>query len=296
MNTAKSIIFILIAGLLMPRMALSQSALQQKIESVIDTSKAKIGVGILGLDFKDSLVLNNDVHYPMQSVYKFPIAMMILHEVDMGHLSLNQNIHIAKAELHTDTWSPIVADFPNQDVDMKLSELIKYTVSKSDNNGCDVLFRLAGGTEAVERYIHGLGVSGIAIKATEAQMHGKWKVQYTNWCQPTAMLQLLKIFYADKALSKSSNDFLMNAMTESSNSPARLKGLLPAGTVVAHKTGTSGSKKGITAAANDVGIVALANKHYAIVVFVSDFPGGVERGEHMIAEISKIVYDHYSGR
>jgi beta-lactamase class A len=293
MKTIKSTLIILIT-LLTPIVAFSQPALQKQIQSVIDTSKAKIGVGILGLDFKDSLVLNNDVHYPMQSVYKFPLAMMILHEVDMGRLSLDQVIHIKRAELDQKTWSPIVDDFPKQNVDLKLRDLIIYTVSKSDNNGCDVLFRLAGGTNAVEKYVHGLGVSDIAIKTTEATMHRKWSAQYTNWCQPTAMLQLLKIFYEGKALSKSSNDFLMKAMTESSNAPGRLKGLLPEGTVVAHKTGTSGTKHGIRAATNDVGIVTVGNLHYAIVVYVSDYRGSAERAEHMIAEISKMVFDHYS--
>lgn len=275
--------------------AFSQSELQRKIESVIYTSKAKIGVGVLGLDFKDNLVINNDTHYPMQSVYKFPLAMMILHEVDMGHLSLDQHIHITQQELDTNTWSPIAQYFPRQDVDIKLSDLIIYTVSKSDNNGCDVLFRLAGGTAAVDEYIHSLGVNGIAIKTTEAEMSRNWKVQYTNWCQPSAMLHLLKILYEGKVLSKSSNNFLMKAMVESSNSPNRLKGLLPAGIVVAHKTGTSNTNsRGIKAATNDVGIVTLPAARYAIVVFVSDYPGGVGRGEHMIAEISKIVFDHYS--
>jgi beta-lactamase class A len=297
MNIRRPFTFILAACLLTAFTAFSQPLLQQKIQSVIDTSEAKIGVGILGLDFKDSLVLNNDTHYPMQSVYKFPLAIMILHEVDMGRMSLGQVVHISKAELSTETWSPIANEFPNQDVDMKLSDLIIYTVSKSDNNGCDVLFRLAGGTAAVDKYIHSLGINDIAIKATEAEMHRKWKTQYTNWCKPSAMLQLLRILHEGKVLSKSSNDFLMKAMVESSNSPNRLKGMLPAGTIVAHKTGTSGAnKKGITAATNDAGIVMLPNARYAIVVFVSDYTGGVARGEHMIAEISKIVFDHYSKR
>jgi beta-lactamase class A len=298
MNIARKILFILIAFVLMPHMASSQPGLREKIQTVIDTSKAKIGVGILGLDFKDSLVINNDTHYPMLSVYKSPLAIMILHQVDIGKLSLEQNIHITREELDTNTWSPIARDFPNQDVDMKLSDLLIYTVSKSDNNGCDVLFSLAGGTAAVEKYIHDLGVKDLAIKATEEEMGGKWKVQYRNWCKPSAMLQLLQILYEGKVLSKSSNDFLMKAMIESSNSPARLKGLLPAGTIVAHKTGTSNTNnKGMKAATNDAGIVTTANaRHYAIVVYVSDYPGGTARGEHMIAEISKIVFDHYAGK
>ncbi|MBX2904475.1 MAG: class A beta-lactamase, subclass A2 [Taibaiella sp.] len=275
----------------------AQSTLQQKINTVIDTSRGKIGVGILSLNTADSLVINNDVRYPMQSTYKFPLAMMILHLVDDGKLSLTQMIHITRKELDQKTWSPIVDDFPDQDVDMTLSQLLIYTISKSDNNGCDKLFKIAGGCTAVNDYIHSLGVTDISIVATEAQMHKSWKVQYSNWCRPSAMLQLLRMLYDGKSLSASSKAFLMKAMVASTNSDARLKGMLPPGIIVAHKTGTSGTnKKGIKAATNDVGIVMLPNAPYAIVVFDSDYPGGVERGEHIIAEISRIAYEEYARR
>lgn len=278
----------------LPQIAAAQPAMQQQIRSVIDTSGAKIGVGVLGLNFPDSLAIDDEVHYPMQSVYKFPLAMAILHQVDQGKLSLDQVVHISRKELRTDTWSPIADEYPNRDVDMTLRDLLIYTVSKSDNNGCDVLFRMAGGCDAVNDYIHSLGVQEIAIKATEAQMHKSWKPQYTNWCRPSAMLQLLRMLYEGKTLSPSSKAFLMKAMTASSNSDARIKGLLPAGTIVAHKTGTSGTnKKGIRAATNDVGIIMSPKGPYALVVFVSDYPGDLARGEHMIAEISRIVYEHY---
>ena len=297
MNKAKSIQFCALMCIILPFGVFAQSPLQQHINTIIDSSNAKIGVGILGLNFADSLVINNDDHYPMQSTYKLPLAMMILHMVDEGRVSLNQVVHLGRKDLDNITWSPIVDDYPNRDVNMTLSQLLIYTVSKSDNNGCDKLFRIAGGCSAVNDYIHSLGVADISIVATEAQMHKSWKAQYTNWCRPSAMLQLLRMLYEGKTLSPSSKAFLMKAMVASTNSDARLKGMLPSGTIVAHKTGTSGTnKKGIKAATNDVGIVMLPNAAYAIVVFVSDYPGGVARGEHMIAEISRIVYEHYAMR
>jgi beta-lactamase class A len=270
--------------------------LRARIRHVIDTAGANVGVGIMALDFSDSLMINGSGHYPMQSVFKFPLAMAILHQVDKRQLSLKQKVHIAKNSLDTATWSPLVIDYPNQDIDIPLSHLLMYTVSKSDNNGCDVLFRLAGGTAAVNQYIHGLGVKGIAIAATEREMKKTWRVQYSNWCTPAAMLQLLRILYQGKALSRANNDFLMTIMTNSENSSARLKGLLPEGTPVAHKTGTSNTNEsGIRAATNDVGIVTLPDgRHYAIVVYVSDYWGGINKGEHVIAEISRMVWDYYS--
>ncbi len=74
-----------------------------------------------------------------------------------------------------------------------------------------------------------------------------------------------------------------------------MKGLLPEGTIVAHKTGTSGTRKGITAATNDIGIITLPNKrHLAIAVFVSDSPADEATRERVIAKIARAAWDKWS--
>jgi beta-lactamase class A len=84
-------------------------------------------------------------------------------------------------------------------------------------------------------------------------------------------------------------------MIESTPGAKRLKGLLPAGAVVAHKTGTSGAQKGITAATNDIGIITLPNgKHLAIAVFVSDSPADEATREGVIAKVAQAVWDKFA--
>jgi beta-lactamase class A/beta-lactamase class A VEB len=84
-------------------------------------------------------------------------------------------------------------------------------------------------------------------------------------------------------------------MKETSTGQGRLKGLLPAGTVVAHKTGSSGTnEEGLTAATNDIGIVFLPNgAHFVISVFVTDSKENDETNERIIAEIGKVAYDYF---
>ena len=84
----------------------------------------------------------------------------------------------------------------------------------------------------------------------------------------------------------------MKYLTESTPGAKRLKGLLPAGTVVAHKTGTSGTTNGMTAATNDIGIVTLpGGQHLAIAVFVTDSAADEATRESVIAKIAKTIYD-----
>jgi beta-lactamase class A len=270
----------------------NNTMLREQLESLVKSFNAKVGIAVMCLEDEDTLTINNDHHYPMQSTYKFPLAMAVLQQVDKGKLTLNQKVHINKTDIRK-TWSPIREKFPDGNVDITLGELLKYSVSMSDNIACDILFRAIKGTGVADQYVKQLGVKDMAIKATEKEMAASWNVQYINYSTPYAMVQLLDIFYGRKELSATSTDFLMDLMIQSSNSAKRIKGSLPPEAIVAHKTGTSNTNdEGLTAATNDIGIVTLPDgKHFAIAVFVSDSKEPMENNEKIIALISATVYN-----
>lgn len=285
--------------LLLPILTFAQQAkLKSEIETISKQAKGIVGVGVMDLKTKETLLINQDHKFPMQSTFKFPLAIAVLDLVDKGKYKLDQKIHVTKAQLDPETHSPMRDKRPNQDFDITLAELLSYSVSESDNNACDILFELAGGTKKVNDYIHSLGVKDIAIVATEKEMKAGWDVQYTNYARPSAYLQLLQIAYERKKLSKASHDFLWKTLVEGPTGLKRIKGQLPKGTEVAHKTGTSGtSDKGIAAATNDVGIVKLPDgKDIAVVVFVSDAAADIDIRELVIAQIAKAVWDYYGSK
>lgn len=272
------------------------NSLRQNIENFLKSKKADVGVAIYGLESGDTLTFNNDKHFPMQSVYKFHLAFAVLDEVDKGRFKLNQKYMITKDDLKPNTWSPIREKYPEGNVELTLSEILTYTVSQSDNNGCDFLFKLIGGTKKVDDYIHGLGIKDVAIKATEEEMHSDWNVQFTNYSTPKAAVELLEKFFHGKILSKSSFDFLWEAMAGTVTGPDRIKGQLPEGTTVAHKTGSSGVyDQGIMVAFNDIGIVTLPNgKHFAIAVFVANSTEDEDTNAGIIAVITKLAWDYFT--
>lgn len=290
---------ILVLLLLFPTVTFAQQAkLRSEIETISKQADGIVGVGIMDLKTRETLLINQDHKFPMQSTFKFPLAMAVLDLVDKGKYKLDQKIHVKKAQLDPDTHSPMRDKRPDQDFDIAIGELLSYSVSESDNNACDILFELAGGTKKVNDYIHALGVKDIAIVATEKEMKAGWNVQYTNFARPSAYLQLLEIVYKGKALSKSSHDFLWKILVAGPTGLKRIKGLLPEGTVVAHKTGTSGTNdKGVAAATNDLGIIKLKNKKdIAVVVFVSDATAKIDARELVIARIAKAAADYYGGK
>lgn len=273
--------------------------LRDEVARIAASVSADVGVAVMNLETGDTLTLHGHGHFPMQSVFKFPLAVMVLREVDKGTLTLDQKIHVRKEDMLPNTWSPMAVKYPQGNVDIALSEILRYTVSQSDNSGCDLLFRMLGGPGKVNDFIHSLGIKQIAITATETEMQQAWPVQFTNWCEPGAMLMLLKQLDRGNILLPSSREFLWKLMEETSTGPKRIKGLLSAGTVVAHKTGTGDyNNEGILGALNDVGIIVLPNgSHVAVVVFISRAKEKETAPlELVIAQISRAVYDQYTNQ
>lgn len=265
--------------------------------AILSTKKAKVGVSILGDNGKDTLSINGDHHFPMQSVFKFPIALTVLSQIDQGKFSLDQFLKIDEKELLPGLYSPLRERYP-QGANLKISEILKYTVSQSDNVGCDVLLRLIGGPQVVEHYIVEKGFRDFSVKINEEVMQNNWDLQFMNWTTPKTASQILYTFYNNdkKFLSTRNYDFIWTTMKETETGINRIKGKLPAGTTVAHKTGWSGSNtEGITAAVNDIGVVFLPDgRHFFIGVFVTDCKEDLATSEKIIADISKVAWDYFT--
>ncbi len=266
--------------------------LRVKINEIILTKNATFGIGIYDFENQDTLFINKDKQFTLVSVVKFPQAVAILKRVDEGILNYDMKIHFEKSDLRPDTYSPLADERSAESVDITLSEALSYTISRSDNNVCDKLFKILGGTKVAENYIQNLGLKSISIGTDYANI--ETNTIHANQSSPKDMLELLRLFYDDEILSKKSKELLWRKMVETSTGPDRIKGLLHEGTVVGHKTGTSGTdKNGITAAFNDIGIVKLPNgRSFAIVIFISDSREDKITNAKIIAEISKATYDY----
>ena len=285
--------------LLISSQAYTQSidSLRQHIKQITASTNAVVGVSIVGNNGKDTIAVNAERHFPMQSVFKFHIALTMLSEIDKGNFSIDQKIKIQKKDLVPEIYSPIREKYP-KGTTLTIAEILKYMVSQSDNIGCDVLLRLLGGPQVVENYFLNNNFKEISIKINEEVMQNNWDLQFQNWTTPKAANQVLASFYSNsqKLLSQKSHDFIWKIMRETSTGLDQLKGKLPEGTVVAHKTGWSGRNKttGITAAVNDVGVVFLpTGQHFFISVFITDSKEDKTTDAKIIAAIAKAAWDYF---
>jgi beta-lactamase class A len=288
---------ILISFLSFQAFSQTTSDLRQQLNQIIATKNATVGISIKSIEDKDTLSINGNLKAPMMSVFKFHIALTVLNQVDEGKLSLEEKIFIKKKELHENTWSPMREEYPNGNMFLTLDQVLRYTVSHSDNNGCDILIDLVGGTKVIQKFINKQGIKDFMIKVNEKQMES-WKNLYINTTTPLATTELLEKFYKGQVLKENTTQYLYQIMVETSRGLTWMKAGLPQGTELAHRTGISGTNDdNLRVAMNNIGIVKLPNgKHFILSVYLKDITEKQEDTEKIIADIARATWDYFTGK
>ena len=272
--------------------ASSASALEQKIRSIAAEAKGRVAVACSLPGSPLNCDLDPNTKPPMQSVFKLPLAIAVLHQIEQGSLLLDQLVRFRPYDrILPHVYSPLQDKYPEANVDVPVLELLRLTTALSDNVAADILLRSVGGPRAVTEYIASLGVVGFHLEDGEDVLHRDVTAQYRNWFEPTGAVQLLRRISDDSPLSSAHTALLLGWM-ETSVKPARLSGDLPAGTEVAHKAGTSDVDEGIAHATNDIGLITLPDgKRLAIAVFITDSKADEATREGVIARIARAAYD-----
>ena len=261
--------------------------------------------------------------FPMASTYKIPIAVQLLRQVDQGAISIDRMVELKPSDFHP--GSGILTDLLSKSgVSLSVRNLLELMLVLSDNTAADLLLRLAGGPEAVTARMRAVGILDMDIHRPTVNMiadsegyalppESEWnpelfqklyegttaesrKASLRNFhadprdtSSPEAMANLLEWIYRGELLKSESRALLLDIMERCQTGKARIKGILPPGTVVGHKTGTF---SGIT---NDVGIFALPEDagHVVIAVFVKSSEKPPAERERSIAQVSRAVYDFF---
>ncbi|WP_417790736.1 class A beta-lactamase [Terasakiella pusilla] len=109
---------------------------------------------------------------------------------------------------------------------------------------------------------------------------------------PAAMVKFLEKVWSDNVLSDTSTQLLQEIMARCETGDARIKGKLPQGTLVMHKTGTLDSSFGVT---NNAGVIQLpeGKGNLAIVVYTTNADQSIEFNEEIIADIAQAAYNYF---
>lgn len=300
--------------------ASSEEQISQKIEKIAQGLAGRIGVAAQDIGSGVRITVNGDESFVMASTYKVAIATTLLDRVDKGELTLSELVDISQ-DMMVAGDNAIALNFVHPGIKLSVANLIEPMITESDNTATDACIKLAGGPEAVTKKVRSIGITelrvdrytseilrdfyglpGKAYASVLAQALAKdptlaakqpdrnleFEKEPRDHSTPNAMLELLLAIDSGKVLSSKSREFLLATMSRTRTGPGRLRGLLPKGTPVAHKTGTIGG------VANDVGFVTLPDgRRFAIAVFTKSSTTSEADRDRAIAEVTRTLYDFY---
>ena len=132
--------FIVLLCLVPTLLLAQQSKLETQLKQAIKDKKAEIGIAVI-INGKDTVTVNNDIHYPLMSVFKFHQALALADYMGKKKQSLDTRLPIIKSDLKPDTYSPLRDKYPQGGIEMSIADLLRYTLQQSDNNACDILLQ-----------------------------------------------------------------------------------------------------------------------------------------------------------
>ena len=269
--------------------------LRARLAQAAAPAGGRVGAAVALLGTDEAVAVMGEERFPMQSVFKLPLTMTVLDAVDRGDLRLDQQVRVTPDDFVSERQNSPIRDRNPEGVTLPLSRLLQSAASWSDGTAADVLLRLVGGPDVVTAYVRGLGVDGLTVAVTEQEMGLDPEAQYQNWATPLGAAAVLRALDEGRGLSPESQQHLLRLLTETPTGPNRIRGQLPEGLPVAHKTGSSRTVDGVTAATNDIGIVTLPDgRRVAVAVFVSDSPADDATRERVIADVARAAYDFWA--
>ena len=267
--------------------------LEQRLKIISEGAQGAVGLSVVHIESGKTVSINGNSQLPLYSVYKLPLAITVLKDVEERRLRLDQKIHVTPAEVVQGT--PANNALWKTPVDYSIEQLLEFSISRSDNTSSDKLVELVGGPLKVTERMRSLGFQNLDIHTSSGEFMKNR--QNPNTGSADDLVQLLVQLHQGKLLQPDKINLLRGFMQRATTGLHRLRGDLPRGTVVADKTG-SGEPDAVTQVAkvtNDVGIITLPGRgHLAIAVLVSGSKLPDADQEKLIAELARAAYDAYS--
>src|SRR5262249_7017167 len=211
----------------------------------------------------------------------------------------------------------MIALYDPPGIALNVRNLINMMMRISDNSAADILLKKVGPANVTAR-MKALGLDSIRVDRTTQEMildqsgldfarYGNRPVREVRQlldavdaptaarandqfnktekdvAKPSDMNRILDKLFAGEIVDRATSDEIIDILKECQTGPLRLPGLLPADTVIAHKTGTIGGS------INDTGIIFLPYNagHLAITILMRDARAATADRERVIADIAR---------
>ncbi len=290
-------------------------------------------VGVCALQGTKQACLNSDQHFALQSVMKLLVCLAAMDAVDNKGWKLDDPITLRKQDLslYVQPIADIVN--AKGSFTTTIGDLIRRAIVDSDSAATDNLVSRLGGPQAVQAFLDRKHLTGVRFDRDERHLQTEivgiaWRPEYVDaalldraikavpketrdaanaryrkdlrdTATPIGMAQLLEALAGNKLLSPASSHYIIETMKQTATFPDRLKaGTNQAGTnhgwTIAHKTGTSGTWRGVTVAVNDVALLqAPGGAIVSLVVFIGDTKASEKEAGALMASLAAATISRY---
>lgn len=271
-----------------------KEALTDSISHIAAGCPGEVGVAVI-INNTDTVTVNNRRIYPMMSVFKVHQALAVCHDFDSKGIALDTVVTLDRSKLDPDTWSPMLKDHAEASISLPVSELLRYTLTQSDNNASNYMFRALVNATSTDSFVATLiPRESFQIVYTEEEMKADHDKAYSNCTSPLGAAELINRLFTEKLVSDGKQAFIRKTLGECKTGTDRIVAPLEGkeGVTVAHKTGSGYTNEaGILAAHNDVGYITLpGGVSYSLAIFVKDFKGNEKQAAKYMERISAVVY------
>lgn len=281
---------------------LERAALQRDFELLAAGFDGR--VGICAADARGATCINADRPFSLQSVMKLVVGLAVMDAVDNGKFRRDTPLLVQRDDLSLYV-QPLAKLVGEAGYRTAIGDLVRRAIVDSDSAAADILVTKLGGPDKVQEFLNRKGVRGLRIDRDERHLQTeivglRWRPEYVDaktldtaianvshaertaayrryqadprdTATPHAMASLLQQLAAGRLLSPASTKYVMDVMAQTVTFPDRLKAGVPNGWTIGHKTGTSGSWEGVTAATNDVGVLTAPDGGIVtIAAFIGD--------------------------
>jgi beta-lactamase class A len=304
---------------------LDAPSLQQSFTTAVRGFDGRVGA--CAQASKRTACFHGDDRFSLQSVMKLVVGFAELDAVDAGRQRLDDKVIVRTGDLSLYV-QPLAKLVGRSGYQTTIGDLIRRAIIDSDSAAADYLISRLGGPSAVQAVLNARGLSGIRVDRDERHLQTeivglRWRPEYVDATKldhainavprterreayaryqvdprdsatPRGMSAFLFRLAEGDLLSKSSTEYVIRAMRECNTFPDRLKAGVAPGWQIAHKTGTSGSWEGLTAATNDVGVLTAPDgSQISVAVFVADSRRSSAERAAVFARISAAVIANY---
>jgi beta-lactamase class A len=271
--------------------------------------------------------MNEDERFSMQSVVKMVVGAAVMDAVDNKGWGLETRVRVGREDLSLFV-QPIAERVKAGGFQTTVGDLVRRAIVESDSAASDILVRRLGGPGKIQAFLERKGISDVRVDRDERHLQTEivgleWRAEFVDGdvleraiagvpeqkrdeayrfyqtdlrdtATPKGMAAFLQALSAGKLVSGDSTKYLLDVLGQTATFPDRLKAGLMEGWRLEHKTGTSGSWKGITAATNDVGILTAPDGgRISLVVFIADSHASAKERAQLMARIARATIGSY---